>query len=380
MVIQVATAITSFVISFLTIPVIIKYSFKKNLFDIPGRRKIHKKITPSLGGIAIFLGFFISSLVWIEILNWSQIKFILVSLFVIFFIGVRDDLVPLRAMVKLWGQILVACLIIFLLDLRLHSFYGLFGSGEWPVLASYLVTVLTIIVITNSFNLIDGLDGLAGTIGTIALVCFGIWFFLVGEDIYSTLAFAMAGGIFAFLIFNWEPSEVFMGDTGALVIGMMLSILTIHFIDYNANLPVNFPYKFEAPIATAGCFIIIPLVDTLRIVILRLSKKQSPFAPDKSHVHHAIMRLGMSHQQTTIILGSVHMVYIVIAILFKDVPDKYLLPGIVVFSALLSILLDMLILRKLNSKEPEEADDKEPAGIKGRDEGDTSTKYSEDKV
>lgn len=350
MVIQIATAITSFVISFLTIPVIIKYSFKKNIFDIPGRRKIHKKITPSMGGIAIFIGFFISSLVWIEILNWKDIKFILVSLFVIFFIGVRDDLVPLRAMIKLIGQILVAFMIIFLLDLRLESFYGMFGlTTSWPLFVSYLVTVLTIIVITNSFNLIDGLDGLAGTIATISLISYGIWFYLVGEDIYSILSFAMAGGIFAFLIFNWEPSEVFMGDTGALVIGMMLSMLTIHFIDYNYNLPVNSPFRFNASISSAVCFIIIPLVDTLRIVILRLSKRQSPFAPDKSHVHHAIMRLGMTHQQTTLILGSVHILFVIIAIIFRQASDSYLLLGILLFSAFLSIFLDRLILKRLNN-------------------------------
>lgn len=353
MVIQIATAITSFVISFLTIPVIIKYSFKKNLVDIPGRRKIHKKITPSMGGIAIFLGFFISSLVWIEILNWKDIKFILVSLFVIFFIGVRDDLVPLRAMIKLMGQILVAFMIIGLLDLRLHSFYGILGfHQEWSLPVSYLITVLTIIVITNSFNLIDGLDGLAGTIATVSLTSFGIWFFLVGEEIYSILSFAMAGGIFAFLIFNWEPSEVFMGDTGALVIGMMLSMLTIHFIDFNYNLPEASSYKFDASISSAVCFIIIPLVDTLRIVILRLSKRQSPFAPDKSHIHHAIMRLGMSHQQTTIILGSVHVLFILIAILFRETSDSWLMLGILIFSTLLSIFLDRLILKRLNGKEP----------------------------
>src|SRR5574339_42507 len=112
MAVQLAAAITSFVISFLTIPVIIKYSLQKNLVDIPGRRKIHKKVTPSMGGIAIFLGFFIASLVWIEILSWKEIKFVMASLFVIFFIGVRDDLVPLRALIKLVGQILVALMII----------------------------------------------------------------------------------------------------------------------------------------------------------------------------------------------------------------------------------------------------------------------------
>src|SRR5688572_2289395 len=198
MAIQLAAAITSFVIAFLIVPVIIKYSLRKNLVDIPGRRKIHKKVTPSMGGIAIFIGFFISSLIWIDLQSWANIKFILVALFVIFFIGVRDDLVPLRWMMKLMGQIMAASLLIFLFELRISSLYGLFGFHELPETVSILLTYFTIIVITNSFNLIDGLDGLAGTIGIISLLGFGIWFFLIDDLIFSVLSFAMLGSIFAF--------------------------------------------------------------------------------------------------------------------------------------------------------------------------------------
>lgn len=347
MAVELAAAITSFVIAFLIVPVIIKYSLRKNLGDIPGRRKIHKKVTPSMGGIAIFVGFFTSSLIWIDIQGWGYIKFILVALFVIFFIGVRDDLVPLKAMVKLIGQIMAASLVIFLFDLRIKTFYGLFGLYELPAIVSYIVTYMTIIVITNSFNLIDGLDGLAGTIAIVALLAFGVWFFLVDQPIFSILSFSMLGSIFAFLIFNWEPSEVFMGDTGALVIGMMLAILTIYFINVNYNLPAMTPYKFNGSVGTAACIIIIPLVDTLRIVILRLSKGQSPFLPDKSHVHHAIMRLGMSHSQTTLILASVQIIYIGLAVLFNAYADIYVISGLLVLSFLLSITLDRLIIRKL---------------------------------
>jgi UDP-GlcNAc:undecaprenyl-phosphate GlcNAc-1-phosphate transferase len=345
---ELAAAITSFVIAFLIVPVIIKYSLAKNLVDIPGRRKIHKKVTPSMGGIAIFIGFFISSLIWLDIQGLGYIKFILVALFVIFFIGVRDDLVSLKAMVKLVGQLMAASLLIFLFDLRIKTFYGLFGLHELPDIVSYIITYFTIIVITNSFNLIDGLDGLAGTIAIVALLAFGIWFYLVDDQIFSILSFSMLGGIFAFLIFNWEPSEVFMGDTGALVIGMMLAILAIHFINVNYSLPVMTPYKFNGSVGTAACIIIIPLVDTLRIVILRISKGQSPFAPDKSHVHHAIMRLGMTHSQTTLTLAGVQILYIALAITFQEFGDVYVLSGLLVLSFLLSVTLDRLIISRLS--------------------------------
>jgi UDP-GlcNAc:undecaprenyl-phosphate GlcNAc-1-phosphate transferase len=347
MAIQLASAITSFVISFLIVPVIIKYSLRKNLVDIPGRRKIHKKVTPSMGGIAIFCGFFISTLIWVDFAHWGQIKFILVALFVIFFIGVRDDLVPLRALVKLIGQIMAACLLIFLSDLRLRSLYGVFGVHDMPIWISYALTIFTIIIITNSFNLIDGLDGLAGTIAIIALLSFGIWFFLIDDQIFAIISFTMLGAIFAFLIFNWEPSEVFMGDTGALVIGMTLAILSIHFIDSNYRLPVDAPYRFQASIATAACFIITPLVDTSRIIILRLWKKQSPFKPDKSHIHHAIMRLGKTHSQTTLILGAAQLSFVLLAIGLKASPERVLLSAVIVISIVLSLFLDRLILKKL---------------------------------
>jgi UDP-GlcNAc:undecaprenyl-phosphate/decaprenyl-phosphate GlcNAc-1-phosphate transferase len=353
MAIQLAAATTSFLIAFLIVPVIIKYSIQKNIVDVPGRRKIHKKLTPSMGGIAIFIGFFISSLIWIDMLGWAKIKFILVALFVIFFIGVRDDLVPLRAMVKLIGQLIASSLLIFLFDLRVTSFYGLFGIHELSEFSSVALTFFTIIVITNSFNLIDGLDGLAGTIAIIALLAFGIWYLLVEDYIFSILSFSMLGAIFAFLIFNWEPSEVFMGDTGALVIGMLLAILAIHFIDTNQQLFDSSPYKFSASIGTAACFIIIPLVDTMRIVILRLLKGQSPFSPDKSHIHHALMRLGLSHAQTTIVLAIIQVAFISGTIIFNGFSDFEVLVTIIVVSVILSFTLDRLILGKLSVKEEE---------------------------
>jgi UDP-GlcNAc:undecaprenyl-phosphate/decaprenyl-phosphate GlcNAc-1-phosphate transferase len=344
---QLAAAVTSFVICFLIIPVIIKYSLEKNLVDIPGRRKIHKKITPSMGGIAIFLGFFISALIWMEIPHWKETRYILIALFIVFFIGVRDDLVPLRPFMKLLGQVMAAAVLIALFDLRLKSFYGLLGIYDIPLIVSYAISLFTIIVITNSFNLIDGLDGLAGTIASISLLAFGVSFFLAGDTVFAVLSFSMLGAVIAFLFFNWDPSEIFMGDTGALVIGMMLAILAIHFIDLHYNLPATNPYKFNAAISGAVCFIIIPLADTLRIFILRIIRKQSPFAPDKSHIHHNLMRLGFSHGQSTTILGIVQVLFVATIVLTKNLNDHYLLLGILVLCTLLSITLDQAIRNKL---------------------------------
>jgi UDP-N-acetylmuramyl pentapeptide phosphotransferase/UDP-N-acetylglucosamine-1-phosphate transferase len=142
-----------------------------------------------------------------------------------------------------------------------------------------------------------------------------------------------------------------MGDTGALVIGLMLSILSIHFININFTLSVSNPYHFKPSVTTAACFIIIPLIDTCRIIILRLSKRQSPFTPDKSHIHHAILRLGMSHQQTTLILAVTHILYIGLALVLANTGENYALLTLLLFSIALSVLLDQLIIRKKSGKE-----------------------------
>jgi len=349
MAVNLAACVTSFLVAFLILPLIIKYSYQKNLMDTPGGRKIHKKVTPSLGGIAIFTGFIIASFIWLDFDQWQNIRYVMASMLIVFLIGVRDDLVPFRALHKLFGQI-IAVVILMFSTIHIQSLFGFMGINQIPLIVGYLITGFTIIVITNAFNLIDGLDGLAGSVGLISLLVFGAWFYWVEDYIFSLFSFAMAGGILSFLIYNWEPSEIFMGDTGAMVIGMLLAVLVIRFMNLNDSLAVNHPAKFSASIATASSFIIIPLCDTLRIIILRLSKGKSPFTPDKSHIHHAIMRLGITHAKTATILSAVNLVFIALAFAFKDYSDNYMILGVIIFSVVLSVLLDRLILKRLSSK------------------------------
>lgn len=343
----IAAAITAFVISFLMIPVIIRYSHEKNLMDIPGRRKIHKKLTPSLGGIAIFLGFGIASLIWIEPGMWSQIRYFLIAQAVIFFIGVRDDLVPLPPASKLLGQVIASVILIVFLDLRLRSFHGIFGIHELPLWFSYVFTLFTIIVITNSFNLIDGLDGLAGLLAVISLSSLGVWFFLTGDKAFAALAFAMSGSVIGFLYFNWEPSKIFMGDTGALVIGITLSIFVIRFIDTHVTMPAQHPFRFASAASAGIGVIIVPLADTLRVFIIRVFRGQSPFTADKNHIHHSLMRLGLSHGRAALLLGFIQLAFIVLSIVLRNYTNAIVLPALLLPAALLSILLDGLLRRKV---------------------------------
>jgi len=346
MALLIAALVTSFIICFLTLPVIISYSLKKNLGDIPGRRKIHKNVTPSMGGVAIFLGFMISCMIWMGYDQWMQVTFVFMALSIMFFIGLRDDLVPLKPRVKLLGQVFAAGFLVFS-EVRVHSFYGILQIGPFPDYVSYALTIFIVIIITNSFNLIDGLDGLAGTLASISFVAFGVWFFLIDDLTFSILCFSILGALFAFLRFNWEPSKIFMGDTGALTVGMLLGVMAIHFIHQNYYLAADNPYLFMGSVSTGVCFILVPLLDTLRIIILRLSKRKSPFKPDKSHVHHAILRLGLPHSKTTIVLGCIQILFIAVALSFHKMYDKYLIFGVVALATILSVTLDRLIIRKL---------------------------------
>jgi UDP-N-acetylmuramyl pentapeptide phosphotransferase/UDP-N-acetylglucosamine-1-phosphate transferase len=316
---------------------------------------MHKKKTPSLGGIAIFAGFLLASVIWVDINQWVGERYLLTSLLIVFFLGVRDDLVPFRAWTKLIGQIAAVVVLLFS-DIKINSLYGLFGLYEIPDFLSIILTALFIIFVTNAYNLIDGIDGLAGTIGILSFGALGTWFHFVDQHLFALLCFSMVGAMLAFLIFNWDPAEIFMGDTGAMVGGMLLSILTIHFMNTNEILPEGHDLKFASTVGAAACFIIVPLCDTIRIVILRVSRGQSPVAPDKSHIHHGLLRLGLPHAKSTIILGVISTIFVILSFLFRDLGDYFIIPGGILICAALSITLDRLLIRKVSTRSSNESD------------------------
>jgi UDP-GlcNAc:undecaprenyl-phosphate GlcNAc-1-phosphate transferase len=262
-------------------------------------------------------------------------------------LGLCDDLVHIKPSVKILGQTIAGSLAFFLLDIRLHSFYGLFSDAPVNIGLSYLLTVFTIIIISNSFNLIDGIDGLAGIFASLALISFATWFYLVGDFNYSILCCCLLGAIIGFLIFNWEPSKIFMGDTGALLIGMMLSILTIRFINSNYLLPPTSTFKFTSSVLTAVCVIIIPLVDTVRIILIRVSKGISPLTPDKRHIHHTLVRLGMNHRKAVLVISSVHVFFILAALVLANFSDEIVGAFVVIAAVVFNLILNYFALNKI---------------------------------
>ncbi|MBK6267058.1 undecaprenyl/decaprenyl-phosphate alpha-N-acetylglucosaminyl 1-phosphate transferase [Marivirga sp. S37H4] len=345
-----ASLITSFILTFLLTPLVIGFFRKRNIMDIPGGRKIHTGDTPSMGGIAIFIGVMLALLIWMPLPGLQRFKFFYGAMGIMFVVGLRDDLVPVRPMVKLAAQLLCACMVVFLMDIRLMSLYGFFSVEEIPYGVSVVLTVFTFIVITNSFNLIDGLDGLASSIGVVAFFVFGIYFFLVGQIYFSMVCFGFIGALIAFLNFNWEPSRIFMGDTGALLIGFVLAVVTIKFIDFNHYLLDTAPFKLNSSVGVAISIIIIPLFDTLRVFISRAMKRRSPFSPDKTHLHHLLMRLGYSHSQTTLIMIATNIVIIGVALALDFLGDNLLVPIIVLICVILSISLDNIVKAAIAKK------------------------------
>lgn len=345
---------TSFLITFFLFPVFIKVFKRRNFFDSPGGRKIHTVETPSMGGLPVFIGFAIASLIWMPWEQLGEIKFVLSALGIMFIIGFRDDLINLKAIQKLLGQLAAAMIIVIVCDVRLKSFYGLFGIFELGEIWSYGISVFTMIVITNAFNLADGIDGLAGSIGTIASIFFGTWFYLIGLESYAFICFALAGGLLAFLHFNWAPSKVFMGDTGSLFIGFFLSIVSIKFIESNYSISSEMiQWQFQAFIGTVIAILIIPLFDTLRVFVRRMLNGKSPMHPDKTHIHHILLRLGCNHSQATGILLTVNVIFVLLALVLKDFGDVVVLPVLIVTALALGTILDQIFKSAIDQRKEE---------------------------
>src|SRR5258705_6517834 len=317
------TAAVAFIITFLAIPIILQVAEKKNLYDIPDERKIHINPVASLGGVGIFAGFLLASLLSIQVYLNQEFQYFFAAALVIFFLGLKDDLMVLSASKKFIGQVIAASILIHLGGIRLDSMYGLFGFTDVPEAFGLALSYLTIIVVINSFNLIDGVDGLAASLGILTMLIFGTYFFAVGQQAYTLLSFSMAGSLAAFIIFNHHPAKIFMGDSGSLMIGLVNSILVIKFINV-ANSPLV-AIPVQSAVAVGFAILIVPLLDTLRVFSIRIYKGRSPFTPDRNHVHHLLLDRGLSHAAITFTCVGINIVFIAMAYLGKSLGPNYLL-------------------------------------------------------
>lgn len=248
----------------------------------------------------------------------------------IFFLGLKDDLMVLSASKKFVGQVIAASILIHLGGIRLDSMHGLFGFQQVPEAFGLALSYLTIIVIINSFNLIDGIDGLASSLGIITMLIFGTYFFAVDQQAYALLAFSMAGSLVAFLIFNHHPAKIFMGDSGSLMIGLVNSILVIKFIAVADSPVVLIPV--DSAVAVGVSILIVPLLDTLRVFAIRIVNGRSPFTPDRNHIHHLLLDRGLGHAAVTFTCVGINLFFVVFAYLGRSMGPTYLVLVMLVLS------------------------------------------------
>jgi UDP-GlcNAc:undecaprenyl-phosphate GlcNAc-1-phosphate transferase len=324
------TASVSFIISFLAIPVVLQIAEQKKLYDIPDERKVHTRPVSSLGGVGIFGGFLLAALLSIQGNQNPEFQYFFAAALVIFFLGLKDDLMVLSASKKFVGQVIAASILIHLGGIRLDSMHGLFGFQQVPEAFGLALSYLTIIVIINSFNLIDGIDGLASSLGIITMLIFGTYFFAVDQQAYALLAFSMAGSLVAFLIFNHHPAKIFMGDSGSLMIGLVNSILVIKFITVADSPAVLIPV--DSAVAVGVSILIVPLLDTLRVFAIRIVNGRSPFTPDRNHIHHLLLDRGLGHAAVTFTCVGINLFFVVFAYLGRSMGPTYLVLVMLVLS------------------------------------------------
>jgi UDP-GlcNAc:undecaprenyl-phosphate GlcNAc-1-phosphate transferase len=258
---------------------------------------------------------------------------------IVFFIGIKDDILIIDPVKKLAGQIFAIVLIAVFAGVRITNLYGLFHIGQLPYVASILLTVFVFIVIINGFNLIDGIDGLASGIGILTSTVFGLWFWMTGYMACTILSFSLVGTLTAFFYFNVfsKTNKIFLGDTGSMIIGFVMGVLACRFLQFE-SLAQGSTAIPSAPTVVCGV-LIVPLFDSLRVFILRVKQGNSPFKADRQHIHHRLLQLGCTHLEATLILIGVNIFFIVLSYMLRGIGIVWLMGLIVALACVMSYIL-----------------------------------------
>lgn len=344
----------SFLITFFSVPTIIKISRRKNLMDEPGVRSSHLRKIPNLGGIAIFYSIGISASIFAYEL-FDLYKFLFASMVILLYIGVMDDIVVMRAYKKLVAQIVVSALIVIGSDIRIRSLFGILGIYELKYFVSVIFSIVTFIILINAFNLIDGIDGLAGGYSVICSVLFGISYYRLGAYNYPlvVLSVVVIGAVLAFLYYNlsnYRTNKIFMGDTGSMLLGFLLAFTSICFIDVfiDREIPGVPRYHLQSAPVMAVAILILPIVDTLNVIIIRLANKKSPFDADKNHIHHKLLKLNLTHRRSSFYIILYYLFVVTIAYYFRHININLLLVVVLLVGFLGAYIPDFIYVMKNN--------------------------------
>ena len=340
--------IVSFILGWIGMPVVLRIAKAKGFVVRPNKRMSHTGEVPNIGGLDIYFSVMLSYLLF----NYSQItnnQFFLIGIAAIMAIGFIDDVLVLTPLSKLLGEALAGIALIGFGNLRLTHLHGIFGIGEIGIIPSYIISLFVLIAIINAINLIDGIDGLASGLGILYCLFFAIYFGLVGSTSWSILAICMIGSLAVFFIYNvfGHRGKIFMGDSGSLLLGYLLTAFVFRFCEQNAYHLVPEVYHMSAAPAVAICVMTIPIFDTIRVSLTRIKQHRNPFSPDKNHIHHLLLRTGLNHLQTTCVLLSASLLFIGLAILGRNWNIWLLLFADFALATILTLILWRVLNKKL---------------------------------
>jgi UDP-GlcNAc:undecaprenyl-phosphate GlcNAc-1-phosphate transferase len=327
----------SFVLTYLTIPKIIKVVEYKRLMDNPDKRSSHAVRTPTLGGISFFYTLIFALFFIHDKGEFNEAIYIIPGLTILFIVGLKDDLVVISPGAKLMTQV---CAIAFVLanpSFVIDSFHGFLNINEIPHYLYLIVAGFMMLTIINSYNLIDGIDGLASIVGIVIMVIYTTIFYLTQEYFFALIAITINASLMAFLGFNLSSNKkIFMGDTGSLIVGFVISVLTLKFLALNPTDYTELPFLLENAPLIAISILIVPLFDTARVFAIRIANKKAPFSPDRNHTHHVLIDYwGLTHRQASFIIGCFNLLFVMLFIVLgsrsKNLGMVIMLVSVVIF-------------------------------------------------
>lgn len=323
--------LVTFIASVILVPIIIKIAHHVNALDIPNERKVHTKPIPRLGGLAIFLAFLLGTILFSR--TSITMNAILIASFIIVLTGMIDDIKPLSAKTKLVPEIIAAIIVIFYGNIVLNHIDILGLNIDFPAPLNYIITGIFIVGITNAINLIDGLDGLAGGVSSIYFTTIAIIAFIIdrNQGIDTIMSLILLGSTLGFLVYNFHPAKIFMGDTGSLFLGFMISIIAL----------LGFKATTLTSLIIPIIILAIPIFDTGLAILRRALKGEKITAPDKEHLHHQLLKMKFGTRASVLIIYAINILFASISIFFV-LGDKKIAMLIYI---IMMILLVFLVLK-----------------------------------
>lgn len=314
---SIAIFIGAFLMTYLTIPKIINVVEYKRLMDNPNQRSSHQSKTPTLGGIAFFYTLVFALFFIKGSDDFDEAMYIIPGLTILFIVGLKDDLVVLSPGSKLMAQVLAVSFILVNESFTIYSLNGFMNINDIPYYLYMVIGAFMMLTIINSYNLIDGIDGLASVVGIVIMIIYTTIFYLTKEYFFASISITMNACLMAFFGFNVSSNrKIFMGDTGSLIVGFIISILTLKFLALKPYAYSELPFLLENAPLIAIAILIVPLFDTARVFAIRIANKKAPFSPDRNHIHHVLIDFwGLSHKQASFIIGCFNLLFVILFII-----------------------------------------------------------------